>query len=129
MLQYYSALPFNITTGANTIQGTTARPTVNGAFISRNAGKGFDYFNVNARLSRTFRTKESLRVEVTAEAFNLLNHTNGVALNGSFGSGDIPVESAANVQTSHRCCRPEDAAVWFAPILLGRQDKPRIERI
>ena len=90
MLQYYSALPFNITSGATTIQGTTARPTVNGAFISRNAGNGFDFVNVNTRLSRTFRTKESLRVEVSAEAFNLLNHTNGVALNGSFGTGAYP---------------------------------------
>ena len=54
MLQYYSALPFNITTGANTIQGTSARPTVNGVFINRNAGTGFDFFNVNARLSRSF---------------------------------------------------------------------------
>ena len=33
MLQYYSALPFNITTGANTIQGTPGRPLVEGAFI------------------------------------------------------------------------------------------------
>src|SRR5258708_19661203 len=28
ILQYYSALPFNITTGANSIQGTTLRPSV-----------------------------------------------------------------------------------------------------
>jgi Outer membrane receptor proteins, mostly Fe transport len=28
ILQYYSALPFNVTTGANTIQGTSARPTL-----------------------------------------------------------------------------------------------------
>ena len=104
MLQYYSALPFNITSGATTIQGTTARPTVNGAFISRNAGNGFDFFNVNTRLSRTFRTKESLRVEVSAEAFNLLNHTNGVTLNGSFGTGAYPSNPLSDFQTSHCCC-------------------------
>src|SRR5215813_9745895 len=46
MIQYYSALPFNITAGSNTIQGTAARPTINGSFISRNAGTGFDFFNV-----------------------------------------------------------------------------------
>ena len=39
MLQYYSALPFNIGTGGTTIQGTSARPTINGAFINRNAGE------------------------------------------------------------------------------------------
>ena len=38
-LQYYSALPFNITTGSTTVQGTAARPVVGGAFISRNAGE------------------------------------------------------------------------------------------
>src|SRR5205085_384854 len=40
MMQSYSALPFNITTGTNTVQGTAARPTVDGAFIVRNAGEG-----------------------------------------------------------------------------------------
>jgi hypothetical protein len=90
MLQYYSALPFNITTGGNTIQGTAARPTINGAFISRNAGSGFDFFNVNARLSRTFRLGERARLEAMAEGFNCLNHTNGVTLNGSFGGGVYP---------------------------------------
>jgi hypothetical protein len=87
MIQYYSALPFNVTAGTTTIQGTTARPKVNGAFISRNAGAGFDFFNVNARLSRTFRASEEFRIEAMLEAFNLFNHVNGVALNGNFGAG------------------------------------------
>src|SRR5206468_5278017 len=95
MLQYYSALPFNITAGSNTIQGTAARPTINGAFISRNAGSGFDFFNVNARLSRTFQATDQFRVEATLEAFNLLNHVNGVALNGNFGGGTYPTNPLA----------------------------------
>jgi hypothetical protein len=90
MVQFYSALPFNITAGSTTIQGTQARPIVDGAFISRNAGEGFDYFNVNARLSRKFKLSERYRIDVTLEAFNLLNHVNGVALNGVFGSGPYP---------------------------------------
>jgi hypothetical protein len=90
MLQYYSVLPFNIGTGLNTIQGTSARPTVNGVFINRNAGTGFDFFNLNARLSRTFPISERLRLEGIVEAFNLLNHVNGVTLNGTFGSGVYP---------------------------------------
>ena len=97
MIQYYSALPFNITAGTTTIQGTTARPTVNGAFISRNAGTGFDFFNVNARLSRTFRVSEEFRVEAMLEAFNLFNHVNGVALNGNFGSGAYPTNPLPDV--------------------------------
>jgi hypothetical protein len=94
MIQYYSAFPFNITAGTTTIQGTTERPKVNGAFISRNAGKGFDFFNVNARLSRAFHVNERLRVEAMLEAFNLFNHVNGIALNGSFGPGAYPTNPA-----------------------------------
>jgi len=95
MLQYYSALPFNITTGSTTIQATSARPTVDGTFINRNAGTGFDFFNLNARLSRTFPVGERLRLEGIAEAFNLLNHVNGVTLNGTFGTGVYPTNPSA----------------------------------
>jgi hypothetical protein len=90
ILQYYSPLPFNITAGNTTIQGTAARPTVNGDFIGRNTGKGFDFFTVSARLSRVFPISERVRLEAVAEAFNALNHVNGVTLNGVFGSGAYP---------------------------------------
>jgi hypothetical protein len=96
MLQYYSALPFNITAGTTTIQGTTARPTVNGAFVSRNAGSGFDFFNVSARLSRSFALSERVRLEVLGETFNALNHVNGIMLNGAFGSGAYPTNPSSN---------------------------------
>jgi len=95
MLQYYSRLPFNITTGANTIQGTGARPTIDGVFINRNAGSGFDFFNMNARLSRGFQLTERLRMEAFAEGFNLANHVNGVTLNGVFGTGAYPTNPSS----------------------------------
>ena len=95
LLQYYSPLPFNITTGANTVQGTAARPTINGVFINRNAGSGFDFLSLGARLSRSFRISERLRVEAMAEAFNLTNHLNGVTLNGVFGTGAYPTSPSA----------------------------------
>jgi hypothetical protein len=90
-LQYYSALPFNITTGANTLQGTAARPTLlDGSYIPRNAGTGFDFLGMNARLSRSFALREKLRLEAMAEAFNLLNHRNDLIPNGTFGPGTYP---------------------------------------
>ena len=95
MLQYYSALPLNIVTGTTTIQGTAARPTANGAFISRNAGTGFDLFSVNARLSRSFRITEGLRMEAMVESFNTLNHLNGVTKNGTWGTGAYPANPSA----------------------------------
>ena len=44
MLQYYSPLPLNITSGVTTVQGTAGRPVVNGVFIGRNVGIGNDFF-------------------------------------------------------------------------------------
>jgi hypothetical protein len=90
ILQYYSPLPFNITTGANTIQGTSARPTINGVFINRNAGSGFDFLSLGGRLSRSFQLSEKFRLQALAEGFNLTNHVNGVTLNGVFGTGAYP---------------------------------------
>ena len=90
MLQYYSPLPFNITTGANTIQGTSARPTINGVFINRNVGSGFDFLSLGGRLSRSFQLSEKFRLQALAEGFNLTNHVNGVTLNGVFGTGAYP---------------------------------------
>jgi len=105
MLQYYSALPFNVTTGSNSIQGTTLRPCVPGVVsctqvipgttIGRNAGVGFDSFTLNARLSRTFPLGERFRLEGIAEAFNALNHRNDLIPNGTFGTGVYPVAPAA----------------------------------
>lgn len=90
LLQAYSALPFNITSGVTTIQGTAGRPTVNGAFIERNAGVGSAFFSLNARTSRTFRVAGRLQLEALAEGFNLTNRANTVTRNTNFGPGAYP---------------------------------------
>jgi hypothetical protein len=95
MFQYYSALPFNITTGARTIQGTAARPMVNGVFIDRNTGEGFNFLSLGARVSRAFQLTENVRLTALAEGFNLTNHVNGVSLNGNFGTGAYPANPSA----------------------------------
>jgi len=89
-LQYYSALPFNITSGVTTIQGTAGRPIVNGAFIERNAGVGSDVFSLNVRLSRGFRIRGALRAEALVEGFNITNRRNNLTRNTNFGSGAYP---------------------------------------
>jgi hypothetical protein len=96
MLQYYSALPFNITTGANTIQGTAARPIVDGEFIPRNAGVGDDFSTVSLRLSRTFALGRRARLESLVEAFNLFNRRNDLARITVVGTGPYPGNPAAN---------------------------------
>jgi len=98
-LQNYSTLPFNVTTGSNTIQGTAARPTIGGVFIGRNLGTGFGFFNLNTRLSRNFALTERLHLQAIAEAFNLFNHRNNMVPNGTFGSGAYPTTPSATFGT------------------------------
>jgi outer membrane receptor protein involved in Fe transport len=95
MLQSYSSLPFNITSGVATVQGTAGRPIVNGEFIERNAGIGSDFFTLNVRVSRSFRIVGSARVEAAAEAFNLTNRRNAITRNTNFGSGTYPTNAVA----------------------------------
>ena len=102
ILSYYSALPFNIVSGANTIQTTSARPcpglagnsatcTNNVSLeIGRNTGNGFDFFDLNTRLSRTFALGERVRLQALGEIFNTLNHRNNMIPNNSFGTGAYP---------------------------------------
>jgi hypothetical protein len=102
ILQYYSTLPFNIVTGTTSLQGTTLRPCVGGVLtlscrqalpgtvIGRNAGIGFDFFSLNARLSRTFSLTDRVKLEGIAEAFNALNHRNDMIPNGTWGTGAFP---------------------------------------
>jgi hypothetical protein len=102
ILQYYSRLPLNLVTGATSLQGTTLRPCVGGVLtmacsqarpgsvIRRNVGTGFDFFSLNARLSRTFAITERVTMEGIAEAFNALNHRNDMVPNGTWGTGAYP---------------------------------------
>ena len=95
MVQGYSALPMNITSGVTTIQGTAGRPIVNGTFIDRNAGEGSTFFTVNARVSRVLKMGRRAELEPLIEAFNLTNHTNVLTRNGNFGAGPYPFSPAA----------------------------------
>ena len=96
MMQYYSTLPLNVTTGTTTIQGTTGRPVVNGSYIPRNAGDGSDFFSVGLRASRVFAFGERVRMEAMAEGFNILNHRNNLSKNGVFGTGSYPTAPSSS---------------------------------
>jgi outer membrane receptor protein involved in Fe transport len=108
MLQYYSALPFNIVTGVNSLQGTPGRPFADGSasaanfdvraveFIPRNAGTGSDFLTLSLRVSRSFRLTGGSRIEGLVEAFNLTNRANPITRNNSFGSGSYPSNPSAD---------------------------------
>ncbi len=107
ILQYTSRLPFNVTSGVTSLQGTSLRPCLagtlttacrqaqSGSLLPRNTGVGFDFFTLNARLSRTFVLHERLNLEAMAESFNALNHRNDMVPNGTFGSGVYPSAPSA----------------------------------
>jgi hypothetical protein len=102
LLQYYSTLPFNITTGVTSLQGTTGRPLADGSpiaanfdvrslsFIDRNAGTGNDFFNLTLRASRSFAMSSGRRLEGLVEVFNLTNRANPLTRNTNFGAGSYP---------------------------------------
>jgi hypothetical protein len=93
-LQASSALPFNITSGVTTIQGTAGRPIVDGEFIPRNSGSGSAFVSLNMRVSREIGIGGGRRIEMMAEAFNLTNHVNVLTRNTNFGAGAYPANPA-----------------------------------
>ena len=91
-MQTYSALPFNVTSGVTTVQGTAGRPVVDGAFIPRNAGVGNDYFSLNMRVSRAFQVSGRVVMDGLVEVFNLTNRQNPLTRNTNFGTGAYPTD-------------------------------------
>ena len=92
VLRTYSALPFNITSGVTTIQGTAGRPIVEGEFIERNAGVGDDLLTLSLRLTRSFRLGSRIRAEALVEAFNVTNRRNDLTRNTVWGTGTYPTD-------------------------------------
>jgi hypothetical protein len=85
---------FNTTCfAAQTAAGTTGIPNVPGN-ASRGAVNGPPYAKVDFTMAKNFKFGESVKVQIRAEAFNVLNHTNfrnlstsrSIANNVSFGS-------------------------------------------
>jgi hypothetical protein len=111
MLQYYSALPFNIVSGVNSLQGTAGRPLADGSvstanfdvrtveFIPRNAGSGNDFFTLSLRISRAFQLGGGRRLEGMMEAFNLTNRVNPLTRNTTFGTGSYPSNPLGSFNT------------------------------
>jgi hypothetical protein len=88
-----SGLPFNYVTGANNFGdsgATTDRPVIDGVVIGRNAGHGRPIYDVSPYLERPFAFGERLRIDLRAEAFNVLNHANFTGYIGTYGNGATP---------------------------------------
>jgi hypothetical protein len=89
IFNYNSGHPFNLLAGAD-INGdghfTNDRPPGAG----RNTGIGPSYTDFDMRLSRAFKLHERLSMLLTAEGFNIANHTNYASVNNVVGPQFAP---------------------------------------
>jgi len=86
---YTSPSPFNVLTGndRNNDTNTNDRPVG----VGRNTGRGFDYASLDLRVSRAIAIGGNRSVELIADAFNILNRTNLLFPNNTFGTGTTPL--------------------------------------
>ena len=94
MLQWYSALPFNITSGVTTVQGTAGRPIVDGAVHPSEHRHRRRFLQPEHAGEPLVPDRGTVRAEGIAEAFNLTNRRNDLTRNGNFGAGAYPANPA-----------------------------------
>jgi hypothetical protein len=102
-----SGLPVNPVTGVdNNGDGyTTDRPVG----LARNSFRTPPQESVDVSLAKRFALRERAHLELRAETFNLLNHTNYIKLNGTYGNGAqpaatflTPIAGVANVDPARQ---------------------------
>jgi hypothetical protein len=96
-----SGRPFNVLLGIDAngdgvstrdrpcLRESATSPCNPGSNLGRNTGRGEPFYNVDLRLARRFTFAESKALELTFEAFNLLNHTNFIGINNIVGTTPI----------------------------------------
>ncbi|MFN7949377.1 MAG: TonB-dependent receptor [Blastocatellia bacterium] len=90
-----SGLPVDPRTGVdnNGDSNLVDRPVnpATGAVFARNSFRTPMQAAVDLSLSKRLVVREKLRLEMRAEAFNLLNHSNFIRLNSTYGNGAAPL--------------------------------------
>ena len=96
---------FTISSGrpVNVLTGTDEEHSGSYPFASRPAGFGRNtsqtprFVNIDLRIVKFIPYGERRRLDFTAEAFNLLNHSNVVSINPYYGSGAAPIPGFGTV--------------------------------
>ena len=136
LFRYRSGLPIDATTGGDTselLSGAVGnRPLERpGLPFERNAFRNLDYKTVDMRLLKTFAITEAVRVQFSAEAFNLFNFDNVrflpasvLASNPAFvhGPGILPNGNMAPVNPEFLRLRTASGA--YDPTVAGQQGTP-----
>jgi hypothetical protein len=84
---YASAAPFNIQTGGDRNNDTNANDRPPG--VGRNSARGFEAATLDVRVGRRFGIGRA-RLELSVDAFNVLNRTNLLFPNNIIGQGATP---------------------------------------
>jgi hypothetical protein len=77
---YHSGLPFNLLAGGE-VNGDNHTTNERPIGAGRDTGLGPDYTNLDMRLSWTHKVTEKSKLQLTAEGFNIANHTNYASVN------------------------------------------------
>lgn len=88
LFTYGSPQPFNIQTGGDRNNDTNVNDRPAG--VARNSGVGFDYMSLDLRAGYRFRMGDRVTAEASIDAFNVLNRTNLLFPNNTFGQGATP---------------------------------------
>lgn len=89
VLRANSGRPFNLLAGTD-LNGDRHSTSDRPAGAGRNSGHGPAFWTFDMRVMRQFGLNEKVRLQVTAEGFNLFNHTNYAAVNNVVGSNFAP---------------------------------------
>jgi hypothetical protein len=81
---YNSGHPFNLLAGGE-VNGNNHTTNERPLGAGRDTGLGPDYINFDMRLSWQHKVGEKARLQLTAEGFNLANHTNFASVNNEVG--------------------------------------------
>ena len=109
-----SFAPFNLNTGFDSL-GDRHTDTHRPWGLGRNAGIGPAFFGVDMRLTRLFSLSEAVNLQVSGEAFNLLNRTNFRTVNGVVGNTSIEDLPAKLVGQRGSVTEPLSFASAFDP--------------
>ncbi|HYO80391.1 MAG TPA: carboxypeptidase regulatory-like domain-containing protein [Bryobacteraceae bacterium] len=136
LFRYRSGLPIDPTTGGDTSEllsdARGNRPLERpGQPFLRNSFRNLDYKTVDVRLLKSFTITESVRVQFSAEAFNLFNFDNVRFLPASvlannpafqYGLGVLPTGQMAPVNPGFLRLRTPTGA--YDPATMGQQGTP-----
>jgi hypothetical protein len=81
---YHSGLPFNLLAGG-AVNGNNHITNERPFGAPRDSGLGPDYYNLDMRLSWRHKLGEKANLVLTAEGFNVANHTNYASVNNEVG--------------------------------------------